>query len=37
MSDTGVLISYRRSDGQTFSYDTDYLQYEDVLRILGLA
>lgn len=37
VSDTGVLISYRRSDGQTFSYDTDYLQYEDVLRILGLA
>ncbi len=34
ISDTGVLFSYTRRDGNVFSYDTDKLEYEKVTEIL---
>jgi hypothetical protein len=36
-SDTGTLLRYVGADGRVFSYDTDHLQYEDVLEALGVT
>ena len=36
-SDTGTLLRYVGADGNVFSYDTDQLQYEDVLEALGVT